>query len=221
MNIAILGTGIVGNTLGSKLTQSGHQVRMGSRNANNEKAVAWAQKAGAHASHSTYAEAAAFAEVVFNCTAGGGSLDALALAGASNLAGKILIDVANPLDFSKGMPPTLTVCNDDSLGERIQRAYPDTRVVKTLNTVTAAIMVEPALVPGDHNLFVCGNDAESKRQVRQWLTEWLGWSADNIVDLGDITTARGTEMYLALWIRMFAAMGSPIFNIRIVKGGAS
>ncbi len=215
MKIAILGTGVVGETLGSKLVALGHEVRMGSRTANHEKAVAWTKKAGARASQGTFADAAAFAEILFNCTAGTASLDALKLAGADNLKGKVLVDVANPLDFSKGFPPTLTICNTDSLGEQLQRAFPDVKVVKSLNTVTAAIMVEPGKLSAPTDIFVAGNDAGAKKQVTQILTEGFGWK--RVVDLGDITTSRGTESYLFLWLRLYQALGTPEFNLQLVR----
>jgi 8-hydroxy-5-deazaflavin:NADPH oxidoreductase len=154
---------------------------------------------------------------VFNCTAGVASLEALRMAGAEALAGKILVDIANPLDFSGGMPPKLSVCNDDSLGEQIQAAFPATKVVKTLNTVNAHLMVEPASLPGDHVMFVSGNDVEAKRMVEQTiLREWFGWRS--VIDLGDITTARGTEMYLPLWVRLWGALGTANYNIALVRG---
>jgi predicted dinucleotide-binding enzyme len=177
---------------------------MGARTAGNERALAWADANGPLASEGSFADAAAFAELIFNATAGAASLEALEMAGAEQLAGKVLIDVANPLDTSKGMPPTLTVCNDDSLGETIQRAFPDVRVVKALNTVTAAVMVEPQLVEGEHNVFVCGDDDAAKAQARALLEEF-GWPPESILDLGDISAARGTEMYLALWLRLWGA----------------
>jgi predicted dinucleotide-binding enzyme len=220
MRIGILGTGVVGQTLGRKLAEVGHEVRMGARSAGNEKAAEWVRAAGPGASQGTFEDAAAFGEALFNCTAGSASLDALRQAGAENLRGKILIDVSNPLDFSSGFPPSLTVCNDDSVGERIQKAFPEARVVKTLNTVTAALMVDPSLVPGEHVLFLNGNGAEAKRQVTAWLGEWFGWPAARIVDVGDITTARGTEMYLALWVRLYASLGSPMFNFALMRAPA-
>jgi predicted dinucleotide-binding enzyme len=144
------------------------------------------------------------------------SLDALNLAGADNLAGKILIDVSNPLDFSKGFPPTLTVCNTDSVGEQIQKAFPKTKVVKALNTMTAALMVDPAKVAGgDHHVFVSGNDTEAKLRVADLLKTWFGWK--NVIDVGDITTARGVEMILPLWVRLYSALGSPMFNFKIAR----
>jgi 8-hydroxy-5-deazaflavin:NADPH oxidoreductase len=139
------------------------------------------------------------------------------MAGRELLAGKLLIDVANPLDFSRGMPPTLTVCNDDSLGERIQRAFPDVQVVKALNTVTAAVMVEPRLVPGRHTLPICGNDAGAKAQAGELLVGF-GWPADAILDLGDLTAARGMEMYLPLWLRLLGATGTAILNVEVRTG---
>jgi predicted dinucleotide-binding enzyme len=182
----ILGTGMVGKTIASKLVELGHEVRMGSRAAGNENAVAWATEAGEGASEGAFADAAGFGEIVFNCTAGVASLDALKAAGDTNLAGKLLIDVANPLDFSHGMPPSLSVCNTDSLGERIQRAFPATHVVKALNTVNCDVMVEPARVPGEHIVFVCGNDAEAKEKAVRLLSEF-GWRVERVLDLGDIT----------------------------------
>lgn len=215
MRIGILGTAGVGQTLGTKLVQVGHQVRLGGRQAANERAAAWVQATGAGASTGTFADAAAFGEVVMNCTAGVASLEALRIAGPEHLNGKILIDVSNPLDFSRGMPPTLTICNTSSLGEEIQRAFPDAKVVKALNTVTAAVMVEPSLVPGDHDLFVCGNDAEAKATVSRLLREAFGWRI--IHDLGDITAARGTEMMMAAWVRLMLVFGSPRFNWHIQR----
>lgn len=215
MKIAILGTGGVGETLGSKLVALGHEVRMGSRTANNEKAVAWTQKAGARASQGTFADAAAFGELLFNCTAGVASLEALKQAGTNNLKGKVLVDVANPLDFSKGMPPTLSVCNTDSLGEQIQRAFPDVKVVKGLNTVAADIMVNPGLLSAPTDMFISGNDAGAKKQVTQLLTEGFGWKS--VIDLGDITTSRATEAYLIMWVRLYQSLGTPYVNVKLVR----
>lgn len=215
MKIAVLGTGTVGQRIGSKLAALGHEVKMGSRAAGNEKAVSWAQQAGAGASEGTFADAAAFGELVFNCTSGDGALAALEAAGADNLADKILLDLSNPLDFSKGFPPRLSIGNDDSLGEAIQRALPRTKVVKTLNTMSNPIMVEPGQIPGDHVVFVSGDDAEAKRVVTRLLKEQFGWR--EVVDLGGISTARGTEAWLLLWTRLYAALGTGDFNIQIVR----
>jgi predicted dinucleotide-binding enzyme len=215
MQVGILGTGIVGRTLGGKLLQAGHRVMMGSRSGQNPTAVRWAQEAGADAASGTFAEAARYGEIVFNCTAGTASLQALEAAGRGSLEGKVLIDVANPLDFSHGMPPTLTVCNTDSLGEQIQRAFPKTRVVKALNTMNADVMVNPAMLAGDHQLFLCGNDASAKTRAAQLLNQAFGWSLRNIIDLGDISAARGTEMVLPLWLRLMGALRTPHFNFRM------
>jgi hypothetical protein len=197
--IAVLGTGTVGKTVGSKLTEVGHEVKMGTR------------------SEGTYADAAAFGEIVVNATPGTASLDALAAAGVENLAGKTLWDIANPLDFSQGSPPSLTVANTDSLAEQIQRAHPDARVVKALNTVTAAVMVEPALLGTQSNLFICGNEKSAKAQVIEIL-ETFGWLSGDIVDVGDITAARGIEAYVLLWVRLMGALDTPNFNVQIVRG---
>lgn len=215
MNIGIFGTGMVGQTIGSKLIQVGHKVRMGSRTAENEKAAQWVAANGPRASYGTFADAAAFGEILFNCTAGAASLQALEMAGAANIKGKILIDVANPLDFSHGVPPSLAVCNTDSLGEQIQRAFPETRVVKTLNTVNCNVMVNPALVAGAHDMLLCGNDPEAKAVVTRILREWFGW--ESVLDLGDISAARALEMVLPLWVRLWAILQTPIFGFKVVR----
>ena len=217
MRIGVLGTGTVGQTLATGLVRAGHEVRMGSRQAGNEKATAWAAEAGDRASEGDFAGAAEFGEVVLNATSGAASLEALDAAGADHLDGKLLIDVANPLDFSKGMPPTLTVANDDSLAEQIQRRYPGARVVKTLNTVNAVVMIEPGALPEPHTMFLCGNDDTAKADAAALLAD-LGWPPGDILDLGDITAARGMEMYLPLWLRLLGATGSPMLNIRVVRG---
>jgi predicted dinucleotide-binding enzyme len=215
MKIGILGSGAVGSTLGTKLVSIGHQVMMGSRTAASDAGRKWVQSVGGKGQAGTFADAAKFGELLINCTNGANSIDALRQAGASNLRGKILIEASNPLDFSKGMPPTLTVCNTDSLGEQVQREFPETRVVKALNTVNCDVMVQPSLVPGEHQLFICGNDAGARRDVALYLSEWFGWKKENIVDLGDITGARATEMYLPLWLRLMGLLGTPHFSIRL------
>jgi 8-hydroxy-5-deazaflavin:NADPH oxidoreductase len=214
MRVGVLGTGTVGRTLASRLVELGHQVTMGSRRAGNEVAVAWAREAGAGAHEGSFADAAAASELVVNATAGAHSLDALAAAGAGNLAGKVLLDVANPLDFSRGMPPTLTVCNTDSLAERIQRAHPNARVVKALNTVNADVMVRPEIVPGGHTIFVAGDEEEAKGRVRD-LLHAFGWPAGDVLDLGDLSAARGMEMYLPLWLRLWGATGTGHLNVAV------
>lgn len=218
MKIAILGTGMVGNTLGTKLVQRGHEVMMGSRTANSDAGEAWLGAVGGKGKIGTFSDAAAFGEVVFDCTNGANSLAALRQAGAANLRGKILIHVSNPLEVSKGMPPTLTVCNTDSLGEQVQREFPEARVVKALNTVNCELMVQPSLVPGEHSLFICGNDEGARSKVGGWLCEWFGWKKSNIIDLGDITGARGMEMWMAIWLRLYGKMGHPHFNLGLMVG---
>ena len=218
MKIGVLGTGMVGNAIASKLVQGGHEVMMGSRNANSEAGLEWLRRVGDKAQIGTFADAAAFGEIIFDCTNGANSVTALKQAGAANLRTKILIQVGNPLDFSKGMPPSLTVCNTDSLGEQVQLEFPDVRVVKALNTVNCDIMIDASRVPGDHDLFICGNDAAAKREVASLLCEWFGWKPANIIDLGDISNSRGTEMFLALWVQLWRLLGTPHFNIHVVIG---
>jgi predicted dinucleotide-binding enzyme len=228
VNIGIIGSGQVAQTLGGKLLELGHSVTVSSRDTSQAKdrgergvipsAGEWAEaqrSQGRAATAGSFAEAAAFGELVINATAGEHSLAALELAGGANLSGKILIDVANPLDFSQGMPPTLTFCNTDSLGERIAAAFPAARVVKTLNTVNAAVMVDPAQLGADSDVFVAGDDAEAKAWVAETVLKgWFGWS--RVLDLGDITASRGSEMYLPLWLRLWGATGTGLFNIRVV-----
>jgi 8-hydroxy-5-deazaflavin:NADPH oxidoreductase len=214
MKIGVLGTGMVGAAIGGKLVQLGHEVRMGSRTAGNEKAVAWAKAAGAGASEGTFADAAAFGELVFVCTSGQGTLEACAACGTA-LDGKVVIDVSNPLVHEKGKPPTLFTAGGDSLGERLQDQHPKAKVVKSLNTMNCHLMVDATRVPGDHDVFVSGNDAEAKAKVTELLRTGFGWK--HVVDLGDITTARGTEEYLMLWIRLWGVVKSADFNIHVVR----
>ncbi len=227
MKIGVLGTSMVGQAISGKLVELGHDVMVGTRDIDKTLAniephpygfppfSVW-QKQHLKVKLRTFADAAAHGEIVINATNGITSLEALKAADEANLNDKLLIDIANPLDFSQGNPPSLSVSNADSLGEQIQRAYPNVKVVKTLNTVTAFLMVNPSLVAnGDHTLFVCGNDAAAKAQVTEWLKSWFGWK--DVIDLGDITNARGTEMYLPLWIRVWGALGTGMFNIKIVK----
>lgn len=217
MKIAVFGTGNVGDTIGSKLVELGHPVMMGSRTNDNEKAKAFVAKHNGKASAGTFADAAAFGEIVFNCTAGMGSIEALKQAGEKNLDGKVIVDLANSLDFSKGMPPSLAIVNTNSLGEEIQRTFPKTLVVKALNTMWCGLMVNPAMINGgDHNTFICGNEATAKEKVKELLKSF-GWLEKNILDLGDITKARGTEMYLPLWLSIYGATNNGAFNIRIVS----
>jgi predicted dinucleotide-binding enzyme len=228
MNIGILGTGMVGQAIGGKLSELGHNVTIGTRDvagtlAKTERTPmgmppysAW-QKEHPNVLLATFADAAAFGELLFNCTSGMVSLEVLKLAGEKNLGSKILVDVSNPLDVSKGIPPSLSVCNTDSLGELIQRTFPALKVVKALNTTNATVMVNPRSVAnGDHSLFICGNDVEAKRAVKDLLASF-GWNLDHVLDLGDITNARGTEMILPLWVRLYGLFQSPMFQFKIVR----
>lgn len=228
MKIGILGTGMVGQTFATTLLAKGNEVMMGTREVAKALAKPGNPNMGTpafadwHAADpgvqlGTFADAATFGEVLINVTSGGGSLAALDAAGVYNLGNKVLLDVANPLDFSKGMPPTLSIVNDDSLGETIQRQFPNLRVVKTLNTMTASIMVNPAALAGEHHVFVSGNDADAKGTARTFLTEQFGWKPASIIDLGDITTARGSEQLLPIWIRLMGALQTPMFNFAIVR----
>jgi 8-hydroxy-5-deazaflavin:NADPH oxidoreductase len=217
MKVAVLGTGMVGSTIGSKLIELGHEVMIGSRTANNEKAVAFVTQSNGKATAGTFADAAAFGEIIFNCTSGGASIDALTLAGEANLINKVIVDIANPLDFSKGQPATLSISNTTSLGEEIQNKFPTAKVVKALNTMWCGLMVNPAMIGNaDHTTFISGNDADAKTIVKDILKSF-GWFEKNILDLGDITTARGTEMYLPLWLRIWGATQNGAFNIKIVN----
>ena len=214
MKIGVLGTGLVGQTIGSKLVQLGHEVLMGSRDAANPKAIAWAKQQGRRSAlFGTFANAAEFGEIIFNCTLGSASLEALRQAGAENLKGKVLIDLSNPIDYSADTW-TLTVCNTDSLGEQIQRAFPQARVVKTLNTVNSNVMIDPNKLAEKTDVFVSGNDIEAKATVIAILRDWFGWRS--VIDLGDITTSRGVEMFIPLWRSLRYVVPSNRFNIKIV-----
>ena len=226
MKIGVLGTGLVGQTLARKLAELGHSVFVGTRDPAETLARTGTDRYGnppfkqwreqhPKVDFGRLANAAAHGEVIINATNGVATMDALDAAGEKNLAGKVVVDVANPLDFSKGMPPSLTVCNTDSLGEQIQRRFPKAKVVKTLNTVNASVMVAPgAVAGGDHTIFVSGNDAVAKKTVSDILRQF-GWK--DIVDLGDITTARGTEMLLPIWVRLWGVVGSPMFNFKVAR----
>jgi predicted dinucleotide-binding enzyme len=230
MKIAVLGTGAVGRALAGKLADVGHEVVVGTRDPEATLArtepdfigtppfKVW-KAAHAGVGLAVPAAATADAELIVSATNGAGSVAMLEAAGEQNVAGKVLVDVANPLDFSGGTPPSLFVTNTDSLGEQIQRRFPQARVVKTLNTMNCDVMVDPAKVPGEHGVFVCGEDADAKRQVAA-LLESFGWPAGRIVDLGGISSARGTEMYVALWLRLWGALGTGHFNIAVVRAEA-
>lgn len=225
MNIAVLGTGTVGQAIAGRLDQLGHSVVVGTRDP--EATLARTEPDGMgnppfpmwRADHTgvglaTFAEAAADAELVVNATSGAAALDVLGLAGAANLAGKPLVDISNPLDFSQGFPPTLSVKDTDSLGEQIQRAFPEAKVVKTLNTLTASLMVDPASLGESSTIFVSGDDEGAKATVVSLLESF---GHDDVIDLGPLETARGTEMLLPLWLRLMGALGTGSFNIKVVR----
>ncbi|MCA9954132.1 MAG: NAD(P)-binding domain-containing protein [Ardenticatenaceae bacterium] len=226
MKIGIFGTGMVGRALADKLTQLGHDVVIGTRDVaatlartepdgmGNPPFSVW-QNENAAVKLATHAGAAAHGEMLINAANGAGSLAMLQSVEEANLNGKILIDIANPLDFSQGMPPSLFIANNDSLGEQIQRALPDVKVVKTLNTMNAYLMVDPSqLADGDHTIFLSGNETGAKAQVTELLRSF-GWQ--DIIDLGDITTSRGSEMLLPLWARLWGALGTPMFSFKVVR----
>ena len=228
--IAIMGTGSVGQAYASKFITLGYEVMMGTRNVpkkladtakdgyGNPPFSEW-YSANKNVKLGTFQEAATFGEIILNATIGAKSIEALRMADVKNLEGKILIDVSNPLDYSKGMPPSLLpeLSNTNSLGEEIQKTFPDVRVVKTQNTMWNGLMVNPAMLNGgDHTTFICGNSTEAKETVKEILKSF-GWPEKNILDLGDISSARGTEMYLPLWLRIWGATGSGAFNIKIVS----
>lgn len=222
MRIAVLGTGMVGQALAVRLAELGHQVVLGTRDVSStldrvieggETLAQWLEDRPS-ITVAGMADAAGAGDVVVNATSGRVTLEALSLAGAENLAGKVLIDLSNPLDFSDGFPPSLFVKDVDSLGEQVQAAFPKARVVKTLNTLTAALMAHPELLGEPHTVFVSGNDASAKQVVRDLLAS-LGHA--DVIDLGDIGTSRGVEMYLPLWLRTMGALGTGVFNIKVVR----
>jgi predicted dinucleotide-binding enzyme len=229
MKLGIIGTGIVGQTIAAKLSEIGHDVMIGTRDVDKTLARTEPDKYGnppfsewkkqhPKVQVGTFSDSASHGEILINATDGSTSLNALKLTGMKNIQGKILMDIANPLDFSQGFPPSLSVCNKDSLGEQIQKAFPEAKVVKTLNTMNCSVMVNPDLVPGDHTVFLSGNDPDAKGQVARCLSEWFGWTKKNMIDLGNITTARGTEMLLPIWVRLYGALENAFFNFHIAIG---
>ena len=226
MKIAVLGTGMVGRTIAGALAGLGHDVVIGTRDPQATLARTEPDMMGAapfaqwHAANpgislAPFADAAAGVDLIVNATNGAGSLAALTAAGTDNLAGKVIMDISNPLDFSQGMPPSLNPVNTDSLGEQIQRTFPEARVVKTLNTMNASVMVDPARVAGgDHTVFASGNDADAKAAVTDLLK---GFGHRDVIDLGDITSARGVEMLMPIWLRIWGALGTGAFNFKIAR----
>jgi 8-hydroxy-5-deazaflavin:NADPH oxidoreductase len=230
MKIAILGTGNVGQTYANKFIALGHEVMMGTRNVADTMArkatdnygslpfAEW-QSTNEKVQLGTFAEAAAFGEIVLNALQGAVSISAIQSAKATDFDGKILMDISNPLDFSKGFPPSLIpeLQNTNSLAEEIQKTLPNTKVVKALSTMWSGLMVNPAMIGnGDHNAFIAGNDADAKAKIKEIMTSF-GWITANILDLGDITKSRGVEMYLPLWLSIYGATNNGAFNIKIVS----
>jgi NADPH-dependent F420 reductase len=218
MRIGVLGTGSVGRAVAGRLAELGHEVTMGTRDpagtAARDDHAAWAVDHAA-VRLASFAEAAEQAELVVNAAGGDVSLGVLESARAEHLAGKVLLDISNPLDSSQGFPPQLFVKDDDSLAERIQRTFPDARVVKSLNTMNNQVMVDPQRLPEETAVFVSGDDADAKTTVTELLRA-MGHT--DVIDLGGLETARGAEMWLALWVRLAMALGGSDFNIRIVRG---
>lgn len=213
MRIAVLGTGAVGRTLARAFSDLGHDVVVGTRDpGKTSRREEWA---GSGIPLEPLETVATEAELVVNATNGQASLAVLEKVGVDNLAGKVLLDVANPLDFSQGFPPTLAVKDTDSLAEQIQRAHPEAHVVKSLNTVTARVMVNPGSVgEGDTTVFVAGDEASARAVVKELLAA-LGWR--DVIELDGLHNARGLEMWLSLWVRLTGTLGTPTFNLKIVR----
>ncbi len=221
MNIGVLGTGTVGETIASTLTEKGFNVRMGSRTENNAKAAAWVKRSNNHATQGDFNDSATFGDILFLCLNGAYTLNVINRIDRENLRGKIIIDITNPLDFSKGMPPQILggLGNSNSLGEEIQRALPESFVVKTLNTVNYKLMVDAREVNhGDHHLFICGNNLDAKNKVKHFLVDNFYWRANHLIDLGGIESARAVEAIVPFWVLVYRSLGTPLFNFKIVHG---
>ncbi len=226
MNISVLGTGSVGQALASKLVSLGHNIFMGTRNVENSlkrtEPDGWGNPApgiwiknNPEVKLCTYKEAVQKGnDLIVFAMNGNAALECLNSVGEELLNGKTMLDISNPLDFSKGFPPSLTICNTESLAEKIQSQYPGLKVVKSLNTMSNPIMINPSVIPGEHSVFISGNDQVAKSEVTVILNSF-GWKNDNIIDLGDISTARGTEMMLPVWVRLFGKLQTPFFNFHI------
>jgi 8-hydroxy-5-deazaflavin:NADPH oxidoreductase len=213
MRIAVIGTGVVGRTLAQAFQRAGHDVAVGTRDP--DETSGRDEWRGLDVSLQPLATVAGDADVVVNATNGGASLAALGEVGTDHLAGKVIMDVSNPLDFSQGFPPTLSVKDTDSLAEQIQRAFPDARVVKALNTLNASVMVDPgSLGDGDTTVFAASDDAEARQVVVDLMRE-LGWV--DIIEFDELSNARGLEMWLPLWVRLMGPLGTPTFNLKLVR----
>ena len=220
MKVGVLGTGVVGESIASALVAAENYVMMGSRTANNDKSKTWVQKAGNYASTGTFTDAAIFGDIIFVCLSGEYALDVIKHLGGDTTRNKIIVDVTNPLDFTKGMPPRIleNLGNSNSMGEEIQRLLPHAHVVKTLNTVNYKLMVDAHLVnDGDHNLFVCGNNADAKNKVMHLLVDNFHWRSDSVIDLGGIEMSRCVEAIVPFWVAVYQKLGTPLFNFKIVQ----
>lgn len=225
MNIGILGTGVVGRTLAVKLHNVGHNIMIGTRNVAATMERTESGSAGPFSAWlndypsialGTFEQTSAYGEVIINATKGTDAIDAVGIGGQAHLDGKILIDLSNPLDYSNGFPPSLFVCNTDSLAEQIQRALPRARVVKTLNIVNCTVMVDPGMIAdGNHQMFVCGDDPDARAEVAGYLKEWFGWK--EVIDIGDLAAARAMEMMLPIWLRLYKALGTTAIGWNIVR----
>lgn len=213
MRIGILGTGDVGQVLGTGFVNLGYEVKMGSRNPNQEKVKNWIKKIGANAFAGTFAEAAAFGDIIVLATSWAGTENAIKLAGPENFSGKVVIDVTNPLDFSNGIPPKLAVGHNDSAGEKIQRWLPDAHVVKAFNTVGNPHMVNPKFPDGQPDMFICGNDTQAKQTVTEIL-KMFGWP---VIDIGGIEGARYLEPLSMIWILYFFKTNSGNHAFKLLR----
>lgn len=220
MKIGVLGTGVVGEAIASALIDKQHYVMLGSRTADNEKGKAWVKKAGKHTAQGTFDDAANFADLIFVCLNGEHTMNVIKNLRTESAAGKIIVDITNPLDFSKGMPPRIIdgLGGSTSLGEEIQHALPNSYVVKTLNTMNYKLMIDARIVNhGDHNLFISGNNVDAKNKVKHFLVDNFHWKADSFVDLGGIETARTVEAIVPFWVSVWQTLGTPMFNFKVVK----
>ena len=230
MKIAVFGTGNVGQTIAAKLVSLGYEVMIGTRDViaaksrtdtdvyGNQGFGTWLLS-NSKVNLGTFAEAAAYGELLVNATSGGSSVKALKSARYDDLKGKIIIDIANPLDFSRGAPPSLipALSNTHSLGEELQKEFPQAHIVKTLNTMWCGLMVNPGMIGGgDHINYLCGNNKDAKTKVREVLKKF-GWKDESLLDLGDITNSRGTESLLPIWLRVWGTIGTGAFNFKVLR----
>jgi predicted dinucleotide-binding enzyme len=212
-SLAVLGSGDVGRALAAGFAAAGHRVVLGSRDPGSAELATWASAAGV--SLATPRDATRQAEVIVNATPGAAAVAAVTAAGGAELDGVVLLDVSNPLDFSTGAPTVFT-STDDSIGERLQHAFPRLRVVKSLCTVNNAVMVNPAALPEPTTMFVAGNDSDAKQVVTGLLLS-LGWLTDQLLDLGGIEASRQLELNIMFWLRIYGAVGTADFNLRVVR----